>query len=90
MMFNENKESIFNTKFNTKNALSLILVDNSEISLHQYEKSMMPKFLKITYKGLRNTNNEILIYAPGDHLITNGLKWQTNYKSTQRDYYLSV
>jgi len=67
--------NLFTAKYNTKNALSLILNDDSEISLFEYTDDMNPLFIKITNKELHNGNNDILIYIPDNHYIMNNLSW---------------
>jgi len=87
-IFTANKEGIFQ-KYDTKNAISLILDDNSEISLYEYKESDKVCFIKLSNKELKRTDNEILIYVPEKHCIPEKhLEFQMHYKQLLPDDYL--
>jgi len=63
----------------TRNSLSLILDNDYEISLSDYDENLNPLFLKISNNALRSGNNDILIYIPENHYIPeDDMSWQTN------------
>jgi len=73
-----NPNVLIKQKFNTKNAVSIILEDNSEISLYELfspDRIYKPVFLKITNAQLKKANNDIYIYIKNNHHISYGSKW---------------
>jgi len=87
-IFKKDNISVFTTKYNTMNAISLVLDNGAEISLYEYEKNMNPLFLKISNNDLRKEHAEILIYMPENHLMTEKIVWQTIYKQIQSNIYV--
>jgi len=73
-IFMNDESGIFGL-YDTKNAISLILSGNKEISLYEYTDGMKPLFLKISNRKLKETGNEILIYIPENH-CTEKTVWQ--------------
>jgi len=78
---------IFQMKYDTKNAVSLILEGGAEISLYEYNNSMKPAFIKISNDQLRDNNAEIYIYLKENHCIEK-LKWQNSGKQVQLPQFL--
>jgi len=65
--------------FDTRPYLTLILSDNTEISVHQYTEGMKPIFLKIGNDEMLASHNEILICMKDKRHYTKGkLQWQNN------------
>jgi len=53
------------------------LDDDTEVRISDFTNDMKPVFLKFSTDTLKESHNEILIYIPGDHLISNEeLSWQ--------------
>jgi len=90
-MYNENNGDIFDKKYDTTNAISLILKDNTEISLYEYDENdneIYPVFIKISNKELQKGNNEILIYLLENNLISKKMVWQEQQWQILPDVYL--